>query len=62
VVVFEVPLDGVWAGVEPGGGELLAQLDDQVDGLGRGGGRDSVRPPRVGLEGGITLTAVAVQE
>ena len=34
VVVLEVPPDGVGAGVKTGGGELLAQLDDQVHDLG----------------------------
>ena len=35
VVVLEVPGDGVRAGVQPAVGQLLAQPDDQVDGLGR---------------------------
>ena len=35
VVVLEVPGDGVGSGVQAGVGELLAQLDDQVDHRGR---------------------------
>jgi hypothetical protein len=34
VVVGQVLGDGLGSGVEPGGGEFLAQLDDQVDCLG----------------------------
>jgi hypothetical protein len=40
VVVLEVPLEGVGSGVEAGGGQFLAELEDQFDDLGRDrGGR-----------------------
>ena len=35
VVMLKVPADGFGAGVQAGRGELLAELDDQVDDLGR---------------------------
>ena len=62
VVVLEVPLDGVGAGVQAGGGQLLAELDDQVDGLGGRRGRDAMGAPGAWFEGGLALGLVAGEE
>jgi len=62
VVVFQVPADGVGAGVQAGLGEFLPDLDDQVDGLGRGRVRSGLRAPGAGLEGGLALDPVAGEE
>ncbi len=48
VVVGQVPADGVRAGVQAGRGQLLAQLDDQVDDLGGDRGRGGLGPPERG--------------
>jgi hypothetical protein len=60
--VGQVPHDGVGAGVQAGRGELLAQLDDEVQHL--RGGRVGVgpRPPRAGLKDGLPLAAVAGEQ
>jgi hypothetical protein len=62
VVVFQVPTDRVGAGVQPGGGELLAELDDQVDHFDRRRGRAGLRSPGPRLEHRIALGAVAGHE
>jgi hypothetical protein len=59
VVVFQLPADGVGAGVQAGLGEFLPDLDDQVDGLGRGRVRSGLPAPGAGLEGGPALDPVA---
>jgi hypothetical protein len=45
VVVGQVPADGVRAGVEARDGQLLSQLDDQVDSLASHRGRGGLRSP-----------------
>jgi len=62
VVVLEVPGDGVGPGVQAGGGQFLPVLEDQVDGLGRGRGRDAVGASGAGLEGGLARGLVAGEE
>ena len=62
MVVVEMPPDGVRSGVQAGGGQLLAQLEDQVDGLGRRRGRDVLGTTGAGLEGGVALGLVAGEE
>jgi len=62
VVVLEMPPDGVRSGVQAGGGQLLAQLEDQVDGLARRRGRDAVGTTGAGLEGGVARGPVAGEE
>ncbi len=57
-----MPADGVGAGVEAGRGQLLPELDDQVDGLGRGRGWDGLGSPGPGLEDRVAFAAVAGQE
>jgi hypothetical protein len=53
---------GVRSGVQPGPGQLLAQVQDQLDSLRRGGGRAGVRGPGTGLERGLAFGPVAGQE
>jgi hypothetical protein len=50
------------SGVQAGGGQLFAEFEDQVDGLGGSGGRDAVRAPGAGLERGLALGLVAGHE
>ena len=58
-MVFEVPGDGVGAGVEAFAGELGAQGDDEVDGgLGWSGGA-GVGSSGAGFEGVVTFEGVA---
>jgi len=59
VVVGQMPADGVRAGVHAGRGQLLPELDDQVDGLGGDRGRGGLGSPGAGLEDGVALAAVA---
>ena len=55
----QVPADGVGAGVQAGRGQLLAQLDDQVDDLGAAiAVGDVCGSPGAGLEGSLALAAI----
>jgi hypothetical protein len=58
VVVLEVPADGVRSGVQAGGTQLLAQLEDQVDGLGGDGVRVRSWSLGTGLEDSLAPGAV----
>jgi len=62
VVVLQVPADGVGAGVQAGRGELLPDLGDQVDGLGRCRVRSALRAPGAGLERGLALDPVTGEQ
>jgi hypothetical protein len=57
--MVQMPGDGVRAGVQPGRGQLLAQLDDQVDHLARDCGRNGLRAAGAGLEDRVAFAAVA---
>ena len=60
--VGQVPADGVGAGVQARGGELVAELEDEFDGLGGYRGRAGVGSTGAGLERGFSLGAVAGDE
>ncbi len=62
VVVFEVPGDGVAAGVVAVGGEFVAEADDEADGVGRGGVRAGFGAPGPGLERGVAFLVVPGDE
>lgn len=62
VVVGQVPADGVWSGVQPLGGQVLAQTHDQVDRGRVGPVRARAGPARAWLERRLTLGPVAGQE
>jgi len=51
----------VRAGIHAGRGQLLAQLDDEIDDFLRHGGRGRLRTPGAGFERRITFGAVAGQ-
>jgi hypothetical protein len=60
--MLQMPLDGVRAGVQAGSGQLLAELEDQLDGFGRRRGRDAVGSPGAGFEGSLALGLVTDEE
>jgi hypothetical protein len=60
--MLQVPGGGVRAGVQAGRGQLLAELDDQVDHLRSHRGRGRVRSTGSRLEGGVALAAIAGQK
>ena len=62
MVVGQGPPDGVGAGVQAGRGQLLAQLEDQVDGLGGCGRRRGSGATGAGFKGGLALGPVAGEE
>jgi hypothetical protein len=62
VVMLQVPADGLGASVEPGGGELLAELEDQFHDVGRDRVRDGLGSARAGLEDRLALGAVAGEQ
>ena len=62
MVVFEVPGDGVAAGVAAFGGEGVAELEDQCDGRVGGGSWAGVWSSGAGLERGVAFGAVARDE
>jgi len=62
VVLGQVPGDGVGSGLQAGGCQLVAELEDQVDGRGGDGGRAGVRTSRPRLERGLSLRSVAGNE
>jgi hypothetical protein len=55
VVLGQVPAEGVRAGVQPGLGQRLAQFQDELDGLIRGGRGAGARGPGARFERGLAL-------
>ena len=62
VVVFQVPTDGLGAGIEAGRGQLLAELDDQLHDLGGSGVRVGPGPPGGDFEDALALDPVTGEQ
>jgi len=61
-MLLQVPGDGLRAGVQALAGEVLAQTDDQVGGVGADRGGGGLRPPGPRLERCVALGLVAGQQ